>query len=207
MTAVSDPHALLPVIDRIYAAAAREVPLDEAFQAFAELMGDFVAALYLHDRVPGAAVMETAAGLDRHWLGEYNRRWSSRNPRLQRGLGELMAGRIVSAEEMMPWDELAEADYYREFYAPLGCRLQPGRPGRRRRPALRLPGHRARRERRPAHHRALMAAVRSHLGRALHMLEFFKGARLSLDLFRQAMDQLPLPMLLLDDLRRVVYAN
>ncbi|MCQ4167210.1 helix-turn-helix transcriptional regulator [Tahibacter harae] len=209
MTAVSDPAALLPVIDRIYAAAAREVPLDEAFQAFAELMGDFVAALFVHDPVPGGAVMESAAGLDRHWPGEYNRRWSSRTPLLQRGLGELMAGRIVSSEDIMPWDELVETDYYREFYAPLGCRYSLGvlvaGDGRRYASLVTARGERAGPYQ--ARHRALIAAVRSHLGRALHMLEFFEGATLSLDLFRQAMDQLPFPVLLLDDQRRVVYAN
>ena len=209
MTAVSDPHALLPVIDRIYAAAAREVPLDEAFQAFAELMGDFVAALYVHDPVPGAAVMETAAGLGRHWLGEYNRRWGGCNPLLQRGLGELMAGHIVSSEDIMPWDELAQTDYYREFCAPLGCRYSLGAlvAGDGQRYASLVTGRGASAGPHEAHHRELMAAVRSHLGRALHLLEFFAGATLSLDLFRQAMDQLPFPVLLLDDQRRVIYAN
>jgi DNA-binding CsgD family transcriptional regulator len=53
-----------------------------------------------------------------------------------------------------------------------------------------------------------LAAIRPHLARALHLLECFQGAAaVGLGLFRRAMDGLPFSVLLLDDGRRMVYAN
>jgi len=73
---------LLPVIDRIYAAAAREISLDDAFRAIAELMGDFIAAMFVHDPMVGDSeiVADAAHGIERGWLEFYNRRFGTETP-------------------------------------------------------------------------------------------------------------------------------
>lgn len=202
---------LLPVVDKIYAAAAQEVSLDDAFKSIAQLMGDFVAAMFVHDPMVGDSEMvsDAAYGIDRTWLDFYNRRFGTDNPWIQRGLPDLMAGRIVNTDELMPWSEVQKTDYYREFLRPLGVRYSLGAviSGRAQRFGSLIT---ARSEKAgPYTHRLIgqLDAIRPHLARALHILEFFDGATLSLSLFRTSMDRLPFSILLVDSSRKIVYAN
>lgn len=208
---MSPEHALLPVIDKIYAAAAREIALDDALRSFASLMGDFVAAMFIHDPMVGNSeiVSDAAFGIERSWLEFYNRRFSTNNPLIQLGIVDLMAGRIVNTEDLMPWRQVMKTDYYNEFLQPLGVRYSLGAliTGQAQRFGSLIT---ARTEQAGPYTTQLIGfveAIRPHVARALHILEFFEGSELSLLLFRNAMDQLPFSVLLLDNDRRVIYAN
>lgn len=202
-------ETLLPIVDQIYAAAAREIALDDAFLSFARMMGDISLAMWVHDPVVGHTKVGAAAGVDRSTLDEYDARWSERNPLVQRSLPDLMAGEIVSADEILPWEVLRETDYYREFLRPLGMRhslaaLVAGK-GQRYASLVTTRGEDAGPYK--GWHREMVAAVRPHIARALHILEYFEGARINLAAFSATMDRLPFSVLLLDNHRRLLHAN
>lgn len=200
---------LLPVIDQIYASAAREISLDDAFLSFAHLMGDISLAMWVHDPVVGHTKVGAAAGVDRQVLADYDARWSERNPLVQRSLHDLMAGEIVSADDIMPWDELRQTPYYREFLHPLGMRhslaaLVAGK-GQSYASLVTTRGEAAGPYQ--PRHLELVSAVRPHIARALHILEYFEGARISLAAFSATMDRLPFSVLLLSNDRVIIHAN
>lgn len=204
-----DRGELLGVVEQIYAAAAGEIRLEEAFESFAALMGDYATAMLSHDPVVGRSTMEAAVGIERGWLEEYNRRWGDANPLMMRGIGDLMAGRIVTSDGLMPWEDLRRTDFYREFLGPLRCRhsLAAMVTGKAQRHATLVT---ARREEDGPHDGrdfARVEAIRRHLARALHILEFFEGQCLWLDTYRATIDRLPFSVLLLDDGAHIVHAN
>jgi len=128
---------------------------------------------------------------------------------IQRGLVDLMAGRIVNTEKLMPWIEVQQSDYFRDFLQPLGVRYSLGAliSGRAQRFGSLIT---ARAEAAGPYTDELvnrLDTIRPHLARALHILEFFDGATLSLALFRSSMDRLPFSVLLVDSKRKVIYAN
>lgn len=200
---------LLGVVEQIYAAAAGELRLEDAFESFTTLMGDYATAVFGHDPVLGESTMEAVVGVERSWLEEYNRRWGASNPLMARGIGDLMAGRIVNSEALIPWHELQQTDYYREFLAPMGCRYSLGAmvTGKAQRHASLVTARREAAGPYTARHFAHVDAIRRHLARALHILEFFDGQGLWIDTYRATIDRMPFSVLLLDDEARIVHAN
>jgi len=207
---MSMSERVLPAIDTIYAAAAREIPLDAALQAVADVTGDAVSMLFLHGAAADDSSMLAAVGVDAARRETYNRRWNAGNPLLARGTAELMNGRIVGVDELVPWSEFTGTDYYREFHAALDCRH--GVATRIASDGTRFVSLLTARHAQAGPHETAqldaLAAIRPHLSRALHLLECFQGAAAAgLGLFRRALDGLPFSVVLLDDERRVVYAN
>jgi DNA-binding CsgD family transcriptional regulator len=207
---MSTTKRMLSAIDRIYAAAAREIPLDAALQAVADLTGDAIGLLFLHDVAAEGSSLLAACGIDAARPDTCDRRWSTDNPLLARGLADLATGRVIDADDLMPWAEFVETDYYRQFYATLDCRYGAATRIASDGPrviSLLMARHARAGPHSPAQRDAL-AAIRPHLARALHLLECFHGvAAVGLGLFRRAMDGLPFSVLLLDDGRRMIYAN
>jgi DNA-binding CsgD family transcriptional regulator len=207
---MSMTERVLPAIDTIYAAAAREIPLDAALQTVAEVTGDTVSVLFLHSAESDGSSVLAACGMNATRRDACHRRWGTGNPLLARGIADQMHGRIVGVDELVPWPEFIETDFYRDCYAALDCRH-----GVATRIASDGPRHisllTARHAQAGPHQlaqRDVLAALRPHLARALHLLECFQGvAAVGLGLFRRALDGLPFSVLLLDDDRRVVYAN
>lgn len=202
-------RSALTVIDKIYAAAAREIRLDDALESMAEALGDFVVALFGHDTVLGETSFEAAHGIDRQWMDFYDRRFGAANPLLQRGADDLMRGQTIIGDKLMPWDELQKTDYYREFLGPLKVRhtLATLVSGQAQKHGSIVT---ARAEERGPYrqlHLDLVDTLRPHLARALHILEFFEGLVVDLAALRSMVDDLSYSVLVLDESRRCVFAN
>jgi len=204
-----DTERLLDVIERIYAAAARERPLEDPLGRLAESLGDTGMGMYSHDPVLGETRVEVGVGVDRAWLETYNTQWAHRNPVMQRGIADVMSGRIVDTEDVMPWHEVQKTDYYREYLRPLGlrysfCALVAGK-AQRFGSLVSVRGEQAGPYR--PEHLQFVERMRPHLARALHLLEFFDNAQLTITQLSATLDGLPFALLVVDDERRLLFCN
>ncbi|GAB3096644.1 hypothetical protein G8770_16795 [Aestuariicella hydrocarbonica] len=220
MTNSSDPELIasdIDLIEGIYAATTQEGSLKEAARTFLSLQGDIGGAIFHFD-----SIAETPSGFEvftsppdmesvaQELFDNYSHEFGSLdNPLITAGLKDLMAGKVLISDDVMPYEEFQKTDYYKTVIHPLGIRRSMGWvvAGNAQ---LWLTFTSSRDElagKYQPQHLARAQLFQRHMARAIHILELLTDSEGNRLVFEQAIERVPQAIVLVDDTLNIHFLN
>lgn len=212
---VTDADAEL--IDLVYAATTGEGTLNAAVRKYLHLQGDPGGAMFYYDSIMEAAgdleivtVDDDLTQVVRGLFDDYtNARGALENPLLIKGHDELMAGKILVSDDVIPYSEFSKTEYYKAIFYPLGLRWSMGwvAAGRGQKWMTFTTARNGVSGKYLRRHLERGKLFQRHIARAIHIMELLKEAEEAKTVFEKIIEKLPQGILLVDDKRTITYCN
>uniref|UniRef100_UPI003B52AC11 helix-turn-helix transcriptional regulator n=1 Tax=Roseovarius indicus TaxID=540747 RepID=UPI003B52AC11 len=119
MKPLSDTSAFSDLVARIYAAGLDPERWREVIEQLHEQTGGLKTQLFGHDAMSGLNLGMITSGYDETFLTAYEQHFGAINPWV-RGMKEAPAGKVLSAAEMCPFDDMARTEFYNDWVVPQG---------------------------------------------------------------------------------------
>jgi DNA-binding CsgD family transcriptional regulator/PAS domain-containing protein len=207
----------LELIELAYAATTREATLMDSVKRFLELQGDPGGAMFHYDSITGQVSDTEVVALDAGQaiaIQEVFDSYSSdagqiENPLITAGLADLLDGKVLINDDVLPFEELKRTEYYRSVLEPLGVRWTMGwiAAGKGQR-WMTFTSSRARETGEYTRENVKRAELyQRHMARVIHVLELLDHAQDTKQIFEESADKLPQAIVLIDDARRITFCN
>lgn len=202
-------ETLLELIDLIYAAAEDAERWDPFLRRCGEVLCAPVGAIIFEDLRAHKAKIARIVGMDLALVQQYEQYYAGRNAWIEAGLPRVSVGQAVRSEMLLPDDVLTRTEYYDGMLRPLGSRhllaaflfrsesalsqisfLRPHRIGECDERETALFGH-----------------LIPHLQRALQLHRRLVDLKTEHELAVEALDRVPVGVLLLDSKGKTLLAN
>lgn len=119
MKPLSDTKAFSDLVARIYAAGLDPERWREVVEGLHDQTGGLKTQLFGHDATSGLNLGMITSGYDTGFLDAYEQHFGAINPWV-RGMTKAPAGKVLSAAELCPFDDMARSEFYNDWVVPQG---------------------------------------------------------------------------------------
>jgi DNA-binding CsgD family transcriptional regulator len=207
----------IELIDSVYAATTAEGTLYGAVRMFLGFQGDVGGSFFYYDSINGEAsdieVVTLSDDFSNAVQGVFDvytkKNGNLKNPIIAEGLGDLMAGKILISDDVIPFSRFKKTGFYKEVYEPLGIRRSMGwiATGRGQQRLTFTSSREAKSGRYSTEHLQRAKLFQKHMARAMHILELLEGVKAAKNIFEISINNLPQGILLVNDSCEVVFPN
>jgi len=206
--------AEVDMIDSVYNATSNGRGFAEAHQNYLRLQGDLACTMAHYDttskentNIEVFSLDDSLSQIIADLASEYTKSGGIlRNPVLAAGHQDLIAGKLVVSDKVLPFSELSKTQYYKTLYQPFGVRQCMGwtTVGTQRYRMMNTSAREGNAGEYTDLHLHRGKLFQRHMTRAIHLLELRDEARST---FEKSIEQLPHGVILLDDDRRISFRN
>lgn len=111
--------------DLVYASLLGETSWQHFLDRLAETLPDGKATLFYHDQYKCSGALSLTSGMTAKQVNQYDSHFCRINPWMPKAAGRRI-GIGVTAEQMLPFDQLVKTEFYADFFVPAGCQSAVG---------------------------------------------------------------------------------
>jgi DNA-binding CsgD family transcriptional regulator/PAS domain-containing protein len=119
---VYSQRTILDLVDHIYGAVENEALLPTFLDQFAHTLQAQIGTLYIHDLRTQKGSAELVTGMDPVHDRAYRAYYAPRNVYMTQGRALLVAGNVMTSEELCPDEKVLPSEFYNEWVRPQGLR-------------------------------------------------------------------------------------
>jgi len=119
---VYSQRTILDLVDHIYDAVEDEALWPTFLDTFAHVLRAQVGTLYIHDLRTQKGGTELVTGMDPAYNKDYRAYYASRNVYMTQGKALLVAGNVMTSEELCPDEKVLPSEFYNEWVRPQALR-------------------------------------------------------------------------------------
>jgi DNA-binding CsgD family transcriptional regulator len=113
-------RTLLDLVDHVYGAVENEALWPTFLDGFAHTFQAQIGTLYIHDLRTQHGGTELVTGMDLAYDRAYRAYYASRNVYMTQGKALLVAGNVMTSEELCPDEKVLPSEFYNEWIRPQG---------------------------------------------------------------------------------------
>lgn len=119
MRPLTDVHAFSDIVGRIYSASLDPARWGDVVEGLHDYSGGMKTQLFGHDASTGLNLGMVTCGYEPEFLMAYEEHFGAINPWV-RGMTEAASGKVLSADEMCPFDDMRASEFYNDWVRPQG---------------------------------------------------------------------------------------
>jgi DNA-binding CsgD family transcriptional regulator len=119
---VYSQRTIFDLVDHIYGAVENEALWPTFLDRFAHVLQAQIGTLYIHDVRTQKGSAELVTGMDPAFNKDYRAYYAPRNVYMTQGKALLVAGNVMTSEELCPDEKVLPSEFYNEWIRPQGLR-------------------------------------------------------------------------------------